>query len=97
MGILIGTRVESRQEFLDTASALSDPDTVTLVILAPDGTRTTLVYLTDSEITRVSLGVYSFDHVPDQAGDWGYRWAGTGANAYAEETFVNIEASRVLE
>jgi hypothetical protein len=38
----------------------ADPDAVTVVHREPDGTETSYVYLTDSEVTRQSLGNYQF-------------------------------------
>lgn len=96
MAILIGTAVESRQEFQDSDGALDDPDTVTLTVRDPSGTKTAYVYLTDAEVVRLSVGVYVFRHIPDAAGEWGYHWAGTGDDAYTEEGFVTITASKVL-
>jgi hypothetical protein len=96
MAILIGTAVESTQEFRDRDGNLHDPATVTLTVRSPSGTKTAFVYLTDPEVVRLSLGVYAFRHIPDAAGEWGYHWAGTGDDAYTEEGFVSITASRVL-
>lgn len=93
---LIGTGVASTQEFRDSTGYLADPTTVSLVVRAPDGTKTTYVFGVDPEIERISEGVYRFRHVPDAAGEWGYYWLGTGAVAYSEEAFVTITASAVL-
>lgn len=93
---LIGTGIRSTQEFRDSTGYLADPTTISLVVREPDATHTTYVYPTDPEIVRVAEGIYTFSHVPDAAGQWGYYWLGTGAVAYAEEAFATIEASTVL-
>lgn len=96
MAILIGTAVESSQEFRDRDGELADPDAVTLTVREPNDTLTAYVYLTDPEVVRLSVGVYTFRHIPDAAGEWGYHWAGTGDDAYTEEGFVTVTASKVL-
>jgi hypothetical protein len=94
---VIGTGITSEQEFRDTDGDLADPTTITLVVREPDGTRTTYVHGTDEEVVKDATGLYHFSHTPDSVGRWGYRWVGTGAVAYAEEQFVKILPSQVLE
>jgi hypothetical protein len=55
----------------------TDPTTITLVITDPEGTETTYTFA-DAEITRTSAGVYTKDIVCDKAGEWTFRWQGTG-------------------
>lgn len=94
--IMIGTGVTTTQTFINSSGAETDPTTVTVVIREPDGTKLTFVYLTDVEVVRDSAGVFHLSFVPDQVGAYGIRWVGTGTVAYAEETFFEVEASRVL-
>src|SRR5262245_29415242 len=57
----------------------TDPTTVTLTIVAPDGTTTTPVP------THPGVGVYEHLLDPDQSGPWQYDFAGQGNGIDAHE------------
>lgn len=76
---------------------LADPDTVSVIVLAPDGTETTYVYDTDSEVVRDSLGVYHIDIDVTQGGRWYHRWIATGDGQAAEQQWFEARAAVVGE
>lgn len=70
-------RITLTGTFKDSQGNLADPTSVTLIIMAPDGT---VDNFSGGDIIHDSLGVYHMnfdDH--DQAGTWYYRFEGTGA------------------
>ena len=75
----VGTAVEQTIEITATSGSLADPDTLTVILRAPDGDQTDYVYGVDVEITRTGVGVYVF-HSPalDQVGKWWVGWVATG-------------------
>lgn len=67
-------------EFTNSNDVDTDPDTVTLQVLRPDGTKGTYLYgESPTLINKSSTGNYYADITFDQVGDWYYQWAGTGA------------------
>lgn len=75
--------------FSDPADQVTDPTTVKLSVKKPDGTRTTYTFGTDSEVEKVSTGVYRSDLTIDQDGEWLYRWfSETTAEAAEEKSFI---------
>lgn len=80
-----GDMPRSEATFTTLAGAAHDPDVVSCIVLAPDGTETTYVYDTDPEVVRDELGVYHLDIDVDQAGRWYHRWVATGFGQAAEQ------------
>lgn len=72
--------------FTDAAGTPTDPTTVTIRLLHPDGaTETTYAYGTDAALVRDDVGAYHADYLIDAVGYWGWRWEGTGAVQAAVE------------
>lgn len=92
----IGDQVRISGVFTNAAGTATDPTTVTLKLLRPDGTVTTLVYLTDVELVRDSAGNYHADVIPvaGENGIWWFRWAATGAVQAADEQAFFVRPSR---
>ena len=63
--------------FRDASEALIDPTTVSLIVKTPDGTITTFLY-GSSAIVKDATGNYHYDYSIVQAGQYYYRWVGTG-------------------
>lgn len=90
------TAVEQEIEIRDTGGALADPDTLTVRLVAPDGTQIDYVYGVDTEVTRSSTGVYVFESFPlDQVtrGNklWWVVWLATGTGVtVSDEASVEI-------
>ena len=70
--------------FTNLAGANTDPTGVTFTIKKPDGTITTYVYGTDSQLVKSAVGIYYVDYSIALAGRHVYRFAGTGAIVAAE-------------
>lgn len=86
----IGTELRLRIEFVDDNGAYVDPTTVAFETISPRAARVEYEFGTDSEIQKVSTGIYTADVTPDAAGRWHYRWAttGTGTAAAKEGDFL---------
>lgn len=81
----IGDSVTLDALFKNLAGVATDPGTVTFRITKPNGTVVTYVYGTDIQLVKDGTGDYHVDIACDQAGQWFYRWTGTGAVAAAED------------
>lgn len=92
----IGDQVRMRVQFTDpnNVDAAIDPTTVTLKHKDPSGNVTTLVYGTDVEVIKESTGTYYADITIDEAGQWSYKWFGTGAAVAAEEEGFYVHEQR---
>ena len=73
--------------------ALTDPTATSLLVIEPDGTRTTYTYA-GGGVTKHSSGVFYRDIALDASGEWTIRWAGTGAAAATDETMIKAKATR---
>lgn len=57
--------------------APADPSTITLEVIDPTGASVTYTY-GSSAIVRDGVGAYHFDQDVEIAGQWRYRWFGSG-------------------
>lgn len=73
----IGDAVRLTNTFLQ-GDTPTDPATVSLTVTDPSGTATTYTYGA-AQITKDSTGVYHKDVSVNAAGEWQYRFFGTGA------------------
>lgn len=85
--------IRSVATFKDEDGALSDPTVVRLKVLAPDGTQNTYVYLTDSEVTKASTGVYHGAILLNAGGQWEYQWESDGTPDAAHKRTIEVEAA----
>lgn len=69
----------------------TDPTTVTLHVIDPDGNVETFTYA-DSEVQRASEGSYYYDYTVDQAQTWYYIWIGTGTCGAVTKVEFYVEA-----
>lgn len=76
--------------YSDAAKTTPVDATVTLTVLAPDGTSST------PSVTHGSTGQYSATVEMTAAGTWQYRWAATGAVIAADEGRIIVRDSGVL-
>lgn len=66
----------------------TDPTTLTLKILTPNGVEASHVYGTDLAVVKDAVGHFHFDLNVTMAGAHYYRWQGTGnAQAALEGSF----------
>lgn len=89
----IGDLVRVSVVFKNVADAATDPTNVSLKYRKPDGTVTTLVYLTDVALVKDSTGNYHADISATAAGVWTYKFLGTGAVQAVEEGRFFVQAS----
>lgn len=80
----VGDQVRLTATLTDLSGTATDPTAVTLTVRKPDQTATDYTYAA-GQVTRSGTGVYYRDVDIDQAGEWNYRFAGTGALVVAEE------------
>jgi hypothetical protein len=70
-----------------------DPTTIVLQVIDPTGTQTSFSY--PGQITRNSVGNYSFNYSTTLAfGDYSWRWVATGTGQGASEGIFAIAVSR---
>ena len=69
----------------------TDPTQVTLFVQDPSGVES-LYYYTSGSVLRLSTGSYYYDMLPDDTGNWYYRFEGDGVVA-ADEKQLIVERS----
>jgi hypothetical protein len=74
----------------------TDPTTVTCYFKDPTGALTTYVYGTNSQLVRDSTGAYHVDIFANIAGNWWYRFEGTGTVVSASEAEFIVPLSQIL-
>jgi len=84
----VGDQVRLTAQF-DASDGIGTDTTVSLKILAPDGTSTTP--------TPTSHGTGSYSQLLSltMAGRWRYRWTGTGAVIASEEGSIDVRRRAV--
>jgi len=89
----IGDGITLTETFTDVNGVLTDPSTITCAVKAPNGSTTTYTYASPAtSITWVSTGVYALDLTLDEAGEYRYRWYGTGVVA-SDQGRINVRKS----
>lgn len=68
----------------DSAAAVIDPTTLVFIATSPSGTATTYTYGTDTELVKISTGVYNVDLLLNESGRWVFNWTATGNVSLAE-------------
>jgi len=86
----VGQMVEVSTEF-KVGGVLTDPSTVTLVIMDPDRVQTTYTYAL-AQVTREALGKFLKNILGSAVGTWFYRWFSTGACTSAGEGFFTVKS-----
>lgn len=84
----VGDTVRTSASFTDADDAPADPTTVAVRVRKPDG------QLVTGSPTKDSTGAYHYDVVPDQAGNWYYRYIGTGTIVTQQETGFYVREQR---
>lgn len=76
-----GETVRARNSYTNPEDGLlTDPLAVQVEVRSPDGTVATYVYGTDTELTKVSTGVYQVLIPLVQTGSYRWRWTATAAD-----------------
>lgn len=81
-----------RATIVDGSGDLVDPDTIVYDIISPTQDVTTATYA-DADITRDSIGVYSYEWTVGQAGVWVWRVETTGVPARVVEEIIYVSPS----
>jgi len=74
----IGDLLRIKNTFRNLAGNVDDPTTVSLTLIAPNATETVWIYLTDTDLIRLSAGIYYLDFAINQSGRYTGTWVGTG-------------------
>jgi hypothetical protein len=74
------------------AGTPTDPTTVALKIQNPNKVETTYTWAL-AQVTRTSAGIFYKDISLNVAGEWFYRWEGTGAVESASENSLFVSES----
>ncbi len=75
-----------------SSGVLTDPTTITLKVLGPDGTTSTYTYAL-SQITKDATGKYHKDVTLSTEGTWRWRWEGTGTVPATTEGEIEVTRS----
>lgn len=91
-----GDRVYIPATFTDAdTDSPADPDTVTFTLKNPNGSLSTFVFGTASEVTKVSTGTYLCGAIVNQAGVYFVKVSGTGAIAKSVEIQFRVQPFQV--
>lgn len=88
----IGDKVLLRVTFRDTDGDLTTPTTTTLRIMDPSGNVTVV---NNASISTGGTGIKEYEHTVDEAGEWWYRFNGSGNIVAAEEATFRVRAQQV--
>lgn len=89
----IGDLVEVRVTFLNADGDETDPSTVRFRYKKPDSAVVVKTYPADTEIVKVSTGVYYIRLSIDRSGRWAAGGYGSGAVEAAVKTTFSVRAS----
>lgn len=89
----IGDQVTVQATFRNTAGTKTNPTDTTLKYKDPSGNVTTV---NNASLSTPSTGVKTYDIAVDEAGQWWYRFAGTGAVVAAEEGTFDVRPQQVV-
>jgi hypothetical protein len=71
-----------------------DPTVVTLRVLTPDGVET--IY-DQNALTRIGVGVWTFDLITTQSGPYIYNWQGSGnIDVTSGDTYFSVAQSATI-
>ena len=88
------SRIRIRARIKNWDGDLANPTTLQCTVHEPDGTNTTFVWNTDTELVRESTGEFYIDWDADQSGLHKYRWQAGGTIVAAFGGSFNIRQSR---
>ena len=87
----VGDQLPFAANIYDSSGNLADGSSVTLTLIAPDGTTTT------PSVTHVSTGVYTCTATASMAGRYLGQWSSSGANAGGEpQAFWVLPATPIV-
>jgi hypothetical protein len=87
----VGQKKTITVTFRNAAGTAADPTGVTLEIRNPStGARTTYTYGVDAALVKDTTGVYHYDVTLSAAGDWVFRWVGSGTIVAVDEGVISV-------
>jgi len=75
--------------FKNVSGTLSNPTTISFMLMRPDGTVVSPTY-TQADMSNPSTGVWRFLFTFDEEGRWRYRITSTGTPKTAFQGFVDV-------
>lgn len=92
----IGQQIRLTATFKNAAGAAADPTGIVLKYRTPGSSSiTTKTYGVDA-VGKNSTGVYYYDLTLSTAGEWWYRWEGSGAIVASDEERILVEGTRMV-
>jgi len=92
---ILGQTVRLTATFTNPAGQAADPTTVRFKVKEPSSKQTTYTYVLNGlVVVKSATGIYYIDVLLDKSGYWYYRWEGSGANAGALESSVQVDRSQ---
>lgn len=89
----VGQVIRIRISFTEVSSGnLVDPTTITAYYQKPSKETTVLVYETDDELVRESLGIFYTDISLTEGGRWNYRFKGEGDVFAANQNYFDVDS-----
>lgn len=92
----LGNTIRLKVTFTNDAGVPVDPTAVVLRIIPPDQVEQTKHYPTPTDITRLSTGIYIYDLVDNEVGNYFYRFEGSGDWSSAADGQFKVRSSSVI-
>lgn len=92
---LIGNAVRVSCAFTDAAGIASDPADVVLLVREPGAVSNAIHAVAEGFLKKVAPGRYTADIAADKAGEWLYRFEGTGGLTAAEDGRFTVTDSPI--
>lgn len=83
--------------FETSAGVATDPTTVKVTVVRPDGQRQTYTYVTDAQVIKASTGNYYIDLTASVPGTWVYWWHSEGTGVAADEKTFVVDAAAAAD
>lgn len=89
----IGNAVRCSVTFRTISNIIADPNSVFFHLMTPSGTTHLYTYGANSELQKLTTGVYYVDVLAQQQGAYYYRFEGSGTIQSAEESYFVVRPS----
>jgi len=93
MTYLIGQDIVLNATFTDADEVAIDPSALDFKVISPAGIISTYTNGSDSEVAKISTGIYEMTFSPEEVGTYHYRWAATGDVVAALDGHFEVGAS----
>ena len=92
--MIAGTTVRCSVKFQDSNGADVDPTSVIFKYRPPSGVIVSYTYPSASEVIKDSVGDYHSDVLANSAGNWDWKWEGTGSVVAVSEGSFTVSESK---